>query len=134
MVILFCIKTILAIELPSLRISPLLFRIAAIVFVCAAALLLSVVYIQSIGSGTANYSGLFNIANIYDINISLFSLVPFKPVEFKKPRRLTEIQKSQFILQEEMKQILVGLLLGFGYNNPTLRQKGLVVKPKLVNL
>jgi hypothetical protein len=50
----------LAIALTSLRISPLLLiRIATIALIYAAALYLSVVYIQSIGSGIVNFSGLF---------------------------------------------------------------------------
>ena len=51
-----------------------------------------------------------------------------------KKNYLTKAERTQFILTTEQKDILVGLILGFGYNNPTLRQKGLVVKPKLVNL
>ena len=103
-----CIITnILAIALPSLRISPLLLiRIATIALLYAAALSFNVVYIQSIGSGIGNFSGLFPIANIYDISIALFSLVPVKP------KRLTNLQKQQYSLPEELKTILVGLLLG----------------------
>jgi hypothetical protein len=52
---------ILAIVLPSLRISSLLLiRIATIALLYAAALYLSVVYIQSIGSIIGIYRGLFN--------------------------------------------------------------------------
>jgi hypothetical protein len=96
---------ILAIALPSLRISPLFFtRIATIVLLYAAALYtvyLSVVYIQSIGSGIVVYSGLF-----------ISSLLPIKPGDVKPSHRLTNLEKQQFSLPDELKQILVGLLLG----------------------
>jgi len=74
-----CILTnILAIALPSLRISPLLLiRIATIVLLYAVAISIFVIYIQSIGSGIGIFSGLFHatfplwgqpdqIAGIYD--------------------------------------------------------------------
>jgi len=76
------------------------------------ALSLSVIYIQSIGSGIAVFSGLFPIANIYDISIALSSLVPVKPGEAQPPHRLTKKEKSQLSLSDELRQILVGLLLG----------------------
>ena len=59
MVILFLITKILAIALPSLRISPL-GGIGAIASMYTAALLINVVYIQSIGSGIDIFSGIFN--------------------------------------------------------------------------
>src|SRR5439155_10007356 len=61
-----CIITyILAIALPSLRISPLLLiRIATIALLYAAALSFNVVYIQSIGSGIGIFSGLFHVTLI----------------------------------------------------------------------
>jgi NADH-ubiquinone oxidoreductase chain 2 len=61
-----CIFTnILAIALPSLRISPLLLiRIATIALLYAAALSFNVVYIQSIGSGIGIFSGLFHVTLI----------------------------------------------------------------------
>ena len=96
------IINILAIALPSLLISPLLLiRIATIVLLCASALSISVDYIQSIGSGTVVCSGLF-----------LFSLVPVKPADAVPSRRLTNLEKQQFSLSAELKQTLVGLLLG----------------------
>ena len=71
---------ILAIVLPSLRIfSLLLIRIAPIVLFYTAALLISVVYIQSIGSGIYIFNGLF-----------LFSLVPVKPAKDKLSSPLTK--------------------------------------------
>jgi hypothetical protein len=82
---------ILAIMLPSLRISPLL----AFVLVVTGTLLLNVMDIQSIGSGLTSFGDLF-----------IFSLVPVKP------KRLTNLEKSQFTLSDELKQILVGLILG----------------------
>jgi len=49
---------ILAIVLPSLRISPLLILVKAIIILYAAALSFNVVYIQSIGSGIGTNSEL----------------------------------------------------------------------------
>ena len=129
MVTLFYNTNILAIALPSLRISPLLLiRIVTIVLLCAAALSLSVVYIQSIGSGPGVFSRLFSFFSENNTLISIFlngnlmhyeihqvplvylllsSLPPVKP----RPR-LTELKKSQFTLSYELEQIIVGLLLG----------------------
>jgi len=98
----------LAIALPSLRISPLLLiRIATIALLYAAALYLSVVYIQSIGSGIGNSSGLFYMPEL-EINnwLLLSSLLPIKP------KRLTAAERSQFTLTDDLKDILVGLILG----------------------
>ena len=69
-----CIITnILAIALPSLRISPLLLiRIATIALLYAAALSFNVVYIQSIGSGIGINSGLFHVTLI---SLSILYLV-----------------------------------------------------------
>ena len=83
--LLACIITnILAIALPSLRISPLLLiRIATIALLYAAALSFNVVYIQSIGSGIGIFSGLFvdffSVQYFTGEEILLFSLVPVKP-------------------------------------------------------
>jgi hypothetical protein len=132
----------LAIALPSLRISPLLVRIATIGIFYAAALLISVVYIQSIGSGVGIFSGLFHVTLISQsietffylvdalilmpwsltnsVNLCLEHLCPTEelvglllssllPI---KPKRLTNLEKQQFTISEELKQILVGLLLG----------------------
>jgi hypothetical protein len=64
---------ILAIELPSLRISPLLLiRIATIALLYAAAVILIVVYIQSIGSGIGIFSGLFHVTLISQSIETLF--------------------------------------------------------------
>lgn len=95
--LLACIITnILAIALPSLRISPLLLiRIATIVLFHIAVIAICAVYIQSIGSDMVIFSELFNL-----------SLVPVKP------KRLTEAGKKAFLLSVELKQIIVGLLLG----------------------
>jgi len=74
MVILYLIINILAIVLPSLRISPLLIiRIATIVLLYATALSLNVVYIQSIGSGIGIFSGLFQDNSF----IELFTIKTF---------------------------------------------------------
>jgi len=63
---------VLAIALPSLRISPLfLIRIATIALLYAAALAFNVVYIQSIGSGIGFFSGLFHV-NLISQSIEAF--------------------------------------------------------------
>jgi hypothetical protein len=83
MKIIFPLFNTLAIALPSLRISPLLLiRIATIALLYAAALYLSVVYIQSIGSGIGIFSGLFYMPELEISNwLLLSSLLPIKPLE-----------------------------------------------------
>jgi len=111
------IINILAIALPSLRISPLLLiRIAAIVLLSAVALYLSVIYIQSIGSGIGIFSGLFHnfLFTQSSIGLEEISLLLCSSLVPVKPKRLTNTEKQQFVFTDELKQILVGLLLGFG--------------------
>jgi hypothetical protein len=147
MIILILINNLLAIALPSLRISPLI-RIATIVLLYAAALSFSVVYIQSIGLGIGVFSGLFHVTlisqsieiffKILDAlilmpwsltnSVNLFlehlcstgelaglllsSLVPIKPSEGKPSRILTKLERQQFTIPENLKEITIGLLLG----------------------
>ena len=71
-----------------------------------------IVYIQSIGSGLEIFSELFNnfllVPNcaLEEISLIFLSLVPVKP------KHLTNLEKSQFTLSDELKKILVGLILG----------------------
>jgi len=74
----------------------LLIQIATIALLYAAAFSLNVAYIQSIGSGIGNFSGLFHIT-------LLSSLLPVKPCN------LTQKEQDSFLLSEELKQ-----KLGFG--------------------
>jgi NADH-ubiquinone oxidoreductase chain 2 len=75
MVLIF-FQNIIAIALPSLRISPLLLiRIATIALLYAAALSFNVVYIQSIGSGIGIFSGLFHVTLISQSIETFFYLV-----------------------------------------------------------
>jgi len=102
LMLLACINiNILAIALPSLRISPLFRIVLTNVLFCVAALLISVVYIQSIGSDIVIFGMLFNS-----------SLVPIKPTIDKPSGRLTKAERESFTLSKELKDILVGLLLG----------------------
>jgi hypothetical protein len=91
MKIIFSLFKILATALPFLRVFPLL----AIVLLGTGALLFSVMYIQSIGSGLSSFGGLF-----------IFSLVPIKP------KRLTKSEREKISHTPELTEILVGLLLG----------------------
>jgi NADH-ubiquinone oxidoreductase chain 2 len=91
MIILYIISKILAIALPS---PLLLIRIATIALLYVAALLISVVYIQSIGSGIGIFSGLF--CDVQGFNtlleptaITLSSLLPVKPASVLTRCRLT---------------------------------------------
>jgi hypothetical protein len=78
MIILYIISNILDIALPS---PLLLIRIATIALLCVAALLISVVYIQSIGSGTGIFSGLFcdvqgfNTGSIFQITTKRYEIL-----------------------------------------------------------
>ena len=127
------INNILAIVLPSLRMSPLLIaRIVTIVLFYATVLSLSVVYIQSIGSGISIFGDLLNsflslqycnvgetkISPGMDINmfgLMLSSLLVVKPAGVLTRRRLTDLEKEKIVLTDELKQILVGIILGDGY-------------------
>ena len=128
----YFISIVLAIVLPSLRISPFLNRtwlvtMAALVLFYAAALSFSVVYIQSIGSGIGFFSD--TLTNFFftkssigleEISILLFSLVPVKP----KRLILTKAERSQFSLSQDLKDILVGSILGDLYiNKPGLNAR-----------
>jgi hypothetical protein len=113
------IINILAIVLTSLRTSPLFFRIAAIVLLYAAALYviyLSVVYIQSIGSGIGFFSRLFHdllSAQYCAVDEIVPSTLFFSSMPLLKPgRRLSKAEQSKFTLSDELKQILIGLILG----------------------
>jgi len=141
---------ILAIVLPSLRISPLLILVKAIIILYAAALSFNVVYIQSIGSGIGTNSELlFSSSGL--IELAALQPVLAQPVSSKskeecsttaKPWRLTKLQQSQFALSEDLKAILVGLLMGDLFmqkrtvnSNPILYfEQGLVHKDYLFHL
>ena len=122
------INNILATVLPSLRIpSLILARIGTIALLYVAALSLSVVYIQSIGSNIGVFSFLSlqyckvvetmisPSIEIYMVGLMLSSLLPVKPGGDLTRRRLTNLEKEQIVLTDELKQILVGIILGDGY-------------------
>jgi hypothetical protein len=131
---------ILAIELPSLRIFPLI-RIAAIVSLYAVAVLFIVIYIQLIGSGTVIFSGLFHVTFIsqgienFCCLVDALILMPWSLTNSVNlclehlcsteelaglllsslplvKLRLTKVEQGAFSLPKEFKDILVGLLLG----------------------
>jgi hypothetical protein len=111
---------ILAIALPSLRISSPLIRIATIVLFYAVAVFFIVIYIQSIGSGIGVFSGLFSETVTSHLLLSyspseggglahhllMAALLPIKP------QRLTKKEQEAFSLSSDLKEIFVGLLLG----------------------
>jgi hypothetical protein len=99
----YFIVLILATVLPSLRISPLT-RIVVIVLSYTAVIIPIIVYIQSIGSGIEIFSDLFFEASINQLLISSLPLI--------KPRRLTKKEQEAFSLSSDLKEILVGLILG----------------------
>jgi hypothetical protein len=107
MKVLLKIINILAIELPSLRISPLL----AFVLLGAGALLINVMYIQSIGSGLTSFGDLF-----------IFSLVPIKP------KRLTKSEREKISLTPDLIEILVGLLIVYLHSQKQEKS----VNPRLI--
>ena len=94
------------------------------------------VYIQSIGLDLVFFSELFNISSLEIITSQLLasSLLPIVPPRDVKPKRLTNLEKSQFTPSDEHKEILIGLLLGDlyarickGYINARLRfEQGIV--------
>ena len=110
----YFIHNILAIVLPSLRISPLLIRIGTIALLCAVAMFFIVIYIQSIGSGIGIFSGLFHnfLFTSSSIGLEEISLLLFSSLVPIKPKRLTKTEKESFSLSQELKDILIGLQLG----------------------
>src|SRR5436190_23563630 len=98
----------LAIALPSLRTSPFLNRtwlvaMSAIVLFYAAVLSFNVVYIQSIGSGIGFFSDIFTnfLLVQYCSAEGIFSLLFLSSLLPIKPKRLTNLEKSQFTLSDE---------------------------------
>jgi hypothetical protein len=111
MIILNFIFAILASGLLSLRISPLfLDRIAIIVLFHVAALSFNAVYIQSIGFGKDNFSGLFHVVLTPQGTETCFYLVGALSLMLPiKPDKLNLTEQDSSLLPEELKQ-----KLGFG--------------------
>jgi hypothetical protein len=156
----------LAIALPSLRISPFFIRMETNALLYLAALFLGVVYIQSIGSDIVVLSDLFHgtltsqsieispDANLgVDNTLLYFSLLPVKPklvpnaekekmtlLEDLTRCRLTDLEKEQLVLTDELKQILISILLGDGYcqkqgvNNRFKFEQGIIHEDYLMHL
>ena len=82
-------------------ISPFLILIATIVLLCATAFVFNMDYTQSIGFDIEILTGLFTSY-----------LVPIKPTIDKLSGRLTKAERESFSLSKELKDILIGLLLG----------------------
>jgi len=114
----YLIINILANALPSLRIFLCTWLIAMelldIVLLYTAAIAFYAVYIQSIGSGIGIFSELFNdfLLEILTSQLLASSLLPIKPGDDKSSRKLTKEEKAALSLSKELKEILVGLLLG----------------------
>lgn len=108
----FSNNTILPIALFFFQISPSLIRIVTIV-------LFYVVYIQSIGSGKGVFSGLSDdfLLDVCPSQILASSLLSIVPAGNIKPKRLTNLARSQFNLSGDLKEILIGLSLGDLYIN-----------------
>ena len=132
MVILYLIINILAIALPSLRISPLLLiRIATIALLYAAALSFNVVYIQSIGSGIGIFSGLFqdnSFIELFTIKtfvpfggsilsgenwLLVYSLFPVKPDKSTRAFFLPEELKQKLSFGKEISDTWLQWFIGF---------------------
>lgn len=96
------INIVLAIELPSLRISPHFFVLIISIIILHAAATPSGADIQSIGFGTEYSSELVFWAG---------SIVGSQDSKVKQ-KRLTKAEQSQFKFSEDLKNILVGLILG----------------------
>jgi hypothetical protein len=122
--IIFLLKNILlAIAPSSLRTLPLLILIATIALLYASAVSIIVDYIQSIGSGIGTSSGLLN--SFFSLQYctvegtittqsmeELHACLMFSSMLPLKAKRLTKNEKAEFVLTEEHKNILIGLLLG----------------------
>nr|QVG61545.1 hypothetical protein [Rhizoctonia sp.] len=108
-------------------------------------------YIQSIGSGLSIFGDLFNnlltfhycaVEKIFSSQLLFSSLLPIASAGDIKPKRLTNLEKSQFTLADELKDILIGLSLGDLYIsnrisclNPSLMfRQGIVHEEYLLHL
>jgi hypothetical protein len=89
-----------------------------IFFVFSVLIILELIYI---GSEFSTFSG-----------PGILSLVPLKP-DYCKPKRLTDLEKSQFTLSDKLKEILVGLILGDLYINKRHTNVRLMFKQGIVN-
>ena len=86
MLVLGIFSLMIAVALPTVKISPLLLiRVTSIILLYAAALSFNAMYIQAIGSGLGIYSGLFQVTSVSQaIDVFLFTigalvLLPWAP-------------------------------------------------------
>ena len=88
MLVLGIFSLMMAVALPTVRISPiLLIRVTSIILLFAAALSFNASYIQAIGSGVGIYSGLFQVTAITQVidcfiyTIAAFVILPWAPAK-----------------------------------------------------
>jgi NADH-ubiquinone oxidoreductase chain 2 len=89
MLVLGIFSLMMAVALPTVRISPiLLIRVTSIILLFAAALSFNASYIQAIGSGVGIYSGLFQVTSFSQVVdtfiflIAAFVILPWAPAKF----------------------------------------------------
>ena len=89
MLVLGIFSLMMAVALPTVRISPiLLIRVTSIILLFAAALSFNASYIQAIGSGVGIYSGLFQVTSLSQVVdtfiflIAAFVILPWAPAKF----------------------------------------------------
>jgi NADH-ubiquinone oxidoreductase chain 2 len=89
MLVLGIFSLMMAVALPTVRISPLLLiRVTSIILLYAAALSFNASYIQAIGSGVGIYSGLFQVTSLSQVIdtfifvIAAFVILPWAPAKF----------------------------------------------------
>ncbi|RYE23010.1 MAG: hypothetical protein EOP45_07400, partial [Sphingobacteriaceae bacterium] len=88
MLVLGIFSLMMAVALPTVKISPLLLiRVTSIILLYAAALSFNASYIQAIGSGVGIYSGLFQVTAITQVidcfiyTIAAFVILPWAPAK-----------------------------------------------------
>ena len=90
MLVLGIFSLMIAVALPTVKISPILLtRVTSIILLYAAALSFNAIYIQAIGSGVGIYSGLFQVTSVsqavdtFIFIIGAIILLPWAPVTTK---------------------------------------------------
>ena len=115
MIFISLITFIVSIALPNMNFSPLLFtRLTSIVFLYSAALSLNALFVQSIGSGIALYSGLFQVTSLtqsietFIYLLGALILIPWAPIQTENKNRI----KTSMPMVSEYSLIILFTTLG----------------------
>ena len=104
MLVLGIFSLMIAVALPTVKISPLLLiRVTSIILLYAAALSFNALYIQAIGSGLGIFSGLFQVTSVSQaIDVFIFTigalvLLPWAPTIFSQVQKVTLVHQQLYL-------------------------------------